>query len=118
MESRSVNDYTKLEQIGMGTYGIVYKARHKTTGKIYALKQIKMSAREVEGFPITSLREISILKQISHPNVVKLEDVVVGQSSIFLAFEYCRIDLANMVDTMVSNRCTYFSIAEVKCLVI
>lgn len=59
-----------------------------------------------EGFPITSLREISILKQLSHPNVVKLVDVVVGykHDSVFLCFEHCMIDLARLVDKMRENQ--------------
>lgn len=59
-----------------------------------------MSLSENEGFPITSLREIAILKQITHPNIVKLVDVVVGykKDSVFLLFEFCSIDLANLVE--------------------
>ena len=50
---------------------------------------------------LTELRQ----KPVPHPNIVKLEEVVVGykQESIFLAFEYCRIDLANLIDKMVST---------------
>ena len=55
-----MGDFQKLEKVGMGTYGVVYKARDKKTGKFYALKQIKM-AQELDGFPITSLREVAIL---------------------------------------------------------
>lgn len=55
-----------------------------------------------EGFPMTSLREIALLKQLDHVNIIKLKDVVVGlrQDSVFLCFEYCSIDLAQMVDKM------------------
>ena len=50
-----------------------------------------MYEQQNEGFPVTSLREISLLKQLDHPNVIKLREVVVGykQDSVFLCFEYC-----------------------------
>eukprot|EP00351_Strombidinopsis_sp_SopsisLIS2011_P002319 CAMPEP_0116886242 /NCGR_PEP_ID=MMETSP0463-20121206/19974_1 /TAXON_ID=181622 /ORGANISM="Strombidinopsis sp, Strain SopsisLIS2011" /LENGTH=74 /DNA_ID=CAMNT_0004546231 /DNA_START=24 /DNA_END=248 /DNA_ORIENTATION=- len=58
--TKCVSEFEKLFKIGHGTYGTVYRAKHKSTGQIYALKQVNM-AHESDGFPITSLREISIL---------------------------------------------------------
>jgi len=62
--------YEKLEKIGEGTYGVVYKARDRTTGKHLALKKIRLEHEE-EGVPSTAIREISLLKELQHPNVVK-----------------------------------------------
>lgn len=70
------------------------------------------------GFPITSLREIKILKSLSkHPNIIGLKEVVVGKKkdSIFLVFEYSDIDLAKLVDQMSIDKLT-FSEPEIKCL--
>lgn len=61
--------YQKLEKIGEGTYGIVYKAQD-TSGGIYALKKIRLE-QEDEGIPSTAIREISLLKELQHPNIVK-----------------------------------------------
>lgn len=55
--------------MGEGTYGVVYKARDKTTGENVALKKIRLEGDD-EGVPSTALREISLLKELSHPNVV------------------------------------------------
>ena len=62
--------YHKIEKVGEGTYGIVFKALDNTNGLIVAIKRIRLE-REDEGVPSTTLREISLLKQLSHPNVVR-----------------------------------------------
>jgi serine/threonine protein kinase len=65
-----MENYQKVEKVGEGTYGVVYKARDKNTGEIIALKKIRLEAED-EGVPSTAIREISLLKELSHPNVVK-----------------------------------------------
>lgn len=69
--------YLKLEKIGEGTYGVVYKAKDKATNEIIALKKIRLE-NEDEGVPSTAIREISLLKEVQHPNVVSLKDIVHG----------------------------------------
>jgi cyclin-dependent kinase len=61
--------YQKVEKIGEGTYGVVYKARDIQSGDIIALKKIRLEAED-EGVPSTAIREISLLKELSHPNIV------------------------------------------------
>lgn len=62
--------YEKKEKIGEGTYGIVYKAVDTITGEDVAYKKIRLE-NEDEGMPSTALREISILKELQHPNIVR-----------------------------------------------
>ena len=63
-KQRSMRDkYEKIEKIGEGTYGYVYKARDTTNLEIVALKKIKLE-NEDEGVPSTAMREISILKEL------------------------------------------------------
>ena len=62
--------YQKLEKIGEGTYGVVYKAKDRVTGEIIALKKIRLEAED-EGIPSTAIREISLLKELQHPNIVR-----------------------------------------------
>lgn len=62
--------YHKLDKIGEGTYGVVYKAKDKATGEIMALKKIRLDAED-EGIPSTAIREISLLKELAHPNIVR-----------------------------------------------
>ena len=53
----------KIEVIGEGTYGIVYKARDTDTDQIYALKKIRLESED-EGIPSTAIREIALLKEL------------------------------------------------------
>lgn len=62
--------YEKVEKIGEGTYGVVYKARDRATNETIALKKIRLE-QEDEGVPSTAIREISLLKEMQHGNIVK-----------------------------------------------
>jgi cyclin-dependent kinase 10 len=90
--------------VGEGTYGVVYRARHKKTNEIVALKRVRME-EEKDGLPISSLREINLLLNMRHKNIVELKEIVVGSrlDSIFLVMEYCEQDLASLLDNMTSH---------------
>lgn len=62
--------YRKIQKIGEGTYGQVYKAKDRQSGEIVALKRIRLEAED-EGIPSTAIREISLLKELQHPNIVR-----------------------------------------------
>lgn len=107
----------EIEKVyGHGNYGVVFKAVDSSTSKRpqVALKKIKMD-RESQGFPITALREIKILNQMTHKNVVKLIEIVTCHSSeeearnrgykdkgilpgdVFMVFEFIDYDLAGLL---------------------
>uniref|UniRef100_A0A8B9FCB6 Cyclin dependent kinase 10 n=1 Tax=Amazona collaria TaxID=241587 RepID=A0A8B9FCB6_9PSIT len=108
---RSVKEFEKLNRIGEGTYGIVYRARDTLTNEIVALKKVRMES-EKDGMPVSSLREITLLLQFRHTNIVELKEVVVGNhlESIFLVMGYCEQDLASLLENMQAP----FSEAQVK----
>ncbi|RVE40420.1 hypothetical protein evm_014929, partial [Chilo suppressalis] len=89
--------YPNVEKIGEGTYGVVYKARDVETGKEIALKKIKLE-NEPEGVPSTALREISVLRELCHPAVVQLLDVLLTENKLFLVFEFLHMDLKRLMD--------------------
>jgi serine/threonine protein kinase len=62
--------YEKVEKIGEGTYGVVYRARDRVTNETVALKKIRLE-QEDEGVPSTAIREISLLKEKQHGNIVR-----------------------------------------------
>ena len=64
------SQFERLEIVGEGTYGVVYRARDKLTGEIKAMKKIRLENAE-EGVPATAIREISLLKELHHPCVVR-----------------------------------------------
>ncbi|XP_069427835.1 cyclin-dependent kinase 1 isoform X2 [Ovis canadensis] len=94
-----MEDYTKIEKIGEGTYGVVYKGRHKTTGQVVAMKKIRLESEE-EGVPSTAIREISLLKELRHPNIVSLQDVLMQDSRLYLIFEFLSMDLKKYLDSI------------------
>lgn len=77
---RSVEDYEKLNDIEEGAYGWVSRAKDSITGKIVALKRLKMDNAH-DGIPVTGIREIQTLMDCDHPNIVALREVVVGEDT-------------------------------------
>ncbi len=119
--SRTIDCYEFLEQVGEGTYGQVFKGRDKMTKEIVALKKIRFYSKG-QGLPLTALREIKILKQLKHENMVCLKEIVTSvgsrewkngasssnvsgtvteedrRGSIYLVLEYVEHDLAGLLD--------------------
>ena len=92
-----MENFQKIEKIGEGTYGIVYKAKDKITDQFVALKKIRLEI-ESEGVPSTAIREISLLKELEHPGIVQLLDVVHADQKLYLVFEYLDKDLKKLMD--------------------
>ncbi|THG98173.1 hypothetical protein EW026_g3981 [Hermanssonia centrifuga] len=89
--------YAKIEKVGEGTYGVVYKARDTTTGQVVALKKIRLEAED-EGVPSTAIREISLLKELKDENVVRLLDIVHADQKLYLVFEFLDVDLKRYME--------------------
>ena len=98
-------DYDKIKVVGEGTFGMVFKAIYKKgtkEQKTVAVKLVKIS--EDQGFPITTLREILIMKGINHKNVIKLEEVLYSQpnkennyrGNVYLVFQYMEHDFSGL----------------------
>eukprot|EP00639_Heterosigma_akashiwo_P019932 CAMPEP_0206407634 /NCGR_PEP_ID=MMETSP0294-20121207/30626_1 /ASSEMBLY_ACC=CAM_ASM_000327 /TAXON_ID=39354 /ORGANISM="Heterosigma akashiwo, Strain CCMP2393" /LENGTH=159 /DNA_ID=CAMNT_0053866851 /DNA_START=14 /DNA_END=490 /DNA_ORIENTATION=+ len=119
---RTIAAYERIEQIGEGAYGRVFRARNKYTNEIVAMKKIRIKD-ESQGLPLTAIREIKILKKLSHPAMVKLKEIVTSKSredldedddpngepwatgpvsraagNLFLVLEYCAHDLSGLLD--------------------
>lgn len=93
--------YEKIEKLGEGTYGIVYKVKDFKSNKIVALKKIRLE-NEDEGMPSTAMREIAILKELDHPNIVSLFDVIYEphEKKLHLIFEYVDYDMKKFMKSL------------------
>ena len=95
-----LEDFVRVEKIGEGTYGVVFKGRNKITGEIVAMKKIRLESEE-EGIPSTAIREISLLKELQHPNIVQLQSVIMQENRLYLIFEFLTMDLKKYIDRSV-----------------
>ncbi|KAM0447964.1 hypothetical protein ACHAPV_006374 [Trichoderma viride] len=115
-----ISDYELQGKLGEGTFGEVHRARSRKTGALVALKKIIMH-HEKDGFPITALREIKLLKLLSHPNILRLEDMAVEHPTratdkrkkpiMYMVTPYMDHDLSGLLD----NPSVHFKEAQIKC---
>ncbi|KAG1664359.1 Cyclin-dependent-like kinase 5 [Nymphon striatum] len=89
-----VKEYTYL-----GTYGTVFKAKNREKGEIVALKRVRLDDDD-EGVPSSALREICLLKELKHKNIVRLYDVLHSEKKLTLVFEHCDQDLKKYFDSL------------------
>ena len=111
---RSIESFEHLNKIDEGAYGVVYRARDKTSGEVVAIKKLKLE-KEKEGFPITALRELSTLISLRHENIINVKEVVYGSSldKIYVVMEYLDHELKSILE----HKKLAFTHKEIKCLV-
>ncbi|RDL35103.1 uncharacterized protein BP5553_07034 [Venustampulla echinocandica] len=115
-----ITDYDIIGKLGEGTFGEVHRARSKKMGTVVALKKILMH-NEKDGFPITALREIKLLKLLSHPNILKLEEMAVEHHTkstdkrkraiMYMVTPYMDHDLSGLLE----NPSVKFTEPQIKC---
>ena len=103
----STSTFSKLERIGQGTYGSVYRAIHKSTDTLVALKRIKLP-EDKEGLPKSAVRELRILRKLqSHPNIVSYHGLATSfpdknrnrmKGGLYMVLEYTPHDLSGFLE--------------------
>ncbi|XP_026444404.1 serine/threonine-protein kinase ATG1c-like isoform X2 [Papaver somniferum] len=87
--SRVIGDYIVGKQIGSGSFSFVWHGRHRVHGQEVAIKEIIMD-RLSKKLQESLVSEIVILKNINHPNIIRLHDIIEVQGRIHLILEYCK----------------------------
>lgn len=78
-----------VEKLGKGSYGSVYRARYRETGETVAAKRIVLPRQDEEGYRAVQ-REISMLQECKHPNVVRYHGShKIGDHVLWIVMEYC-----------------------------
>ena len=78
---------------------MVWKGRHQDSGETFAIKKTKIDNMN-DGIPSTTLREIAILMDLQHENIVSLKDIVMKDTVIFFVQEYCNTDLSKFLQSI------------------
>ena len=86
-------DYTREAILGEGTFGKVYKGTIVASGRDVAIKKLIKGFSSRDGVEIPTLREIMLLQELRHENVVELIEVLCANRGISLVFEFCVTDL-------------------------
>lgn len=92
MDHELMRLYDIRDKIGEGTYGKVYRALDRRTSERVAIKKIAI-VYEDDGVPATAIREVALLKNCNHPNVIRLRHVSATSQSLYLVFDCLDMDL-------------------------
>ena len=112
-----MDNYEVIKALGQGTWGVVHLARQKSSpdggggeGRLVALKKIK-SERPEDGINFTAIREIKLLREFKHENIIELVDVfTTSDRAVCLVYEVAETDLAKIL----KNRAISISLADTK----
>ena len=86
-EGLFLDNYEVIKQLGKGGYGKVYEVRNKKSGEIHACKHLsKQNIKNLEKFE----REINILINSDHPNIIRIFEIYESQRSLYIVMEECK----------------------------
>lgn len=99
---RSIGKYEIEKNLGQGTFAKVKQARNKETNELVAIKVLDKEVIQKEKMGNQVKREISIMKKISHPNIVRLYEVLASKNKIFIVLEL--VTGGELFDKIVKNK--------------
>lgn len=95
--SKTMERYERLSKIGEGSYGVVFKCRNRETGQLVAIKKF-VESEEDPLIRKIAMREIRMLKNLKHPNLINLMEVFRRKKRLHLVFEYCDHTVLNELE--------------------
>ncbi|XP_075149577.1 cyclin-dependent kinase-like 1 isoform X2 [Haematobia irritans] len=95
--SSKMDRYEKLSRLGEGSYGVVYKCRDRETGQLVAVKRF-VESEDDPAIRKIALREIRLLKNLKHPNLVSLLEVFRRKRRLHLVFEFCELTVLHELE--------------------
>uniref|UniRef100_A0A6G1SIN3 cyclin-dependent kinase n=1 Tax=Aceria tosichella TaxID=561515 RepID=A0A6G1SIN3_9ACAR len=104
MEANKSNEtkYERIRKIGIGSYGVVFKCVNRQTGQIVAIKRYS----ENDSDPIIrkiAMREVRMLRQLKHPNLIQLIEVFRRRRILHLVFDYCELTVLDVIEKYGNN---------------
>lgn len=106
--------FKNIEILGEGAYGKVYKVESANNpGEYFALKKFKES-KNLEGFNISAIREIAILKELNHDNIEKVIDTFYGINCLYVQYEYIECVLTKLIKLNLELNKQFLSQADIK----
>lgn len=105
-----MDNYKVVKALGQGTWGVVHMAEQKKTGRMVAVKKIKSVNVEM-GVNFTAVREIKLLREFKHPNIIELVDCfTTPDQAVCLVYECAFTDL----EKILQNKSIPISLADTK----
>ena len=105
-----MDNYKVVKALGQGTWGVVHMAEQKQTGRMVAVKKIKSVHAEL-GVNFTAVREIKLLREFKHPNIIELVDCfTTPDQAVCLVYECAFTDL----EKILKNKSIPISLADTK----
>eukprot|EP00128_Syssomonas_multiformis_P015658 Colp12_sorted_trinity150504_noHs@19507 len=104
--------YDKIKKLGEGQFAVVHLGLDKVTNKKVAIKKIKVGQGTAahDGLNVTALREIKMLRELHHSNVISLLDVFSHKQNVSLVFEFCETDL----EVIIKDKSIIFETSDIK----
>ena len=115
---QAVPHYTTLREVGRGAMGVVYLARHNTSGRQVALKLIVPESAAARSAIDRFLREMSVVSQLKHPNIIEWLEQGTGRGQFWFAMEYANGPNLEVVANEEPGRYPIFQACRMACQVL
>jgi cyclin-dependent kinase 7 len=92
-----MDDYEKGAVIAHGAHGSVYRAVHRGSGRVVALKKMRVGNNIDGGLRLAAVRELKLLRELSSPHTVTLLEVFPHKANLILVFEHMESDLDTVI---------------------